>query len=212
MLSPSCKTAIGNAPSREMGAEESAYHNLYRRMRITCSARFNASDRLQQHQKFSLWTVSLFSVGLVLLPLLSVFGISVNFPRNVMDMVQVIAAVVILVFSILLSVGNSPKRAEKMHSCGLEINALCRELYPLLGKETDPQEYNDLSKRYEEILKRYENHDPIDYERAKLLKERGFYNVGWLGRLSIHLRYATSCSHYAALLIAEIIFIYLAVK
>jgi SMODS and SLOG-associating 2TM effector domain family 5 len=188
--------------------EETGAQHLFRSLRITASARFNASRRLRLHERFSLWSISLFSLGLIVFPLFKPFGIPTNYGEQVLNFVQVVAAAAILTVSILVNGSNFSERAEKMHRCALELNSLAREAELMIEEGTDKSKVIDTQRRYEEILARYENHANIDYRVAQIKKAPGFYKINWLSRLRVAVEAGAGFSPYVALIAVELMFVY----
>jgi hypothetical protein len=57
---------------------ETPIKNLYRRNKMTYYCRFSASRCLKKHEALSLWTISIFSVGLIILPIAKALGVQTN--------------------------------------------------------------------------------------------------------------------------------------
>ncbi len=72
---------------------------------------------------------------------------------------------------------GDPVKAEQHHRCALEINTLRRELRT---KEIiSAEELTVMSRRYDEILQRYEvNHEPVDFEKYKLEHPEEYPKLG----------------------------------
>jgi hypothetical protein len=157
---------------------ETPVEQLYRAIRVATAARFHASRRLRLHQSLSLWAISLSSAALIILSLLEAYELEITVSSGILSLAQVTAAILVLVISLLVNGGNFGERAEKMHRCGLELNALSREVYLFLGSAQNEKRVRDAQRRYDDILSRYENHSQIDYRRAQSSKAPEYYNVG----------------------------------
>src|SRR5439155_26212164 len=131
---------------------------LYSKMRKTAKARFNCAKRFSTHQALSLWSLPLFSAGLIGMTLLSVLHIRTNLDAPFYDLLQIMLALLVLVLSLLLSANKYSDRSEKIHRCALEINALCHDLLPYCapGKD-DLAMYDQTLEKYGNILNSYEN-------------------------------------------------------
>jgi hypothetical protein len=181
--------------------EDQSLRSLYRKMKKTALARFECATRMRRHQTYSLWTISIFSAGLIIFPIVKAFGIPIHVSAGAFDVMQVGLALMVLVLSLLVSANNVGDKAEKMHRCGLEVNALCHEALPFCRTDTDDKEkYESFRLRYAQILAVYENHDPIDFEQAKLLLPTE-YNLTGPQRFFIRLRYWLNFWVYAALMV-----------
>jgi hypothetical protein len=148
--------------------EEQSLRALYRKMQKTARARFNCAHRLRNKHTFTLWSMSFFSAGLIVLSALSTYGIHLAVDGSAYSFAQFILALSILVISLLLSSGNYSDRAEKMHRCGMELNALCHSILPACKANSDQTLYERTLARYSDILAAYENHEDIDFALVKL--------------------------------------------
>lgn len=185
--------------SFEREFEEQSLQTLYRKMKKTAKARFGCAQRLRKHHMFTLWSLSLFSAGLIVLTILTSFDIAVHVDPKIHTFLQVILGLFVLVISLLLNSNNAIDRAEKMHRCALQINGLCHEILPACKENTDQELYRNTQFRYSSILDSYENHDSIDFAFVRLeLKED--YNVKQMERAWIYLRYWSGYWIHVALL------------
>ena len=190
---------------------ETPLENLYRKLVVTASARFEANRHLQLHHKLSLWTVSLFSVGIIVFQLIDILNIKTSISKPVLAAIQIISAIVIIIFSVLVNVSRFSERANHMYTCALDINALARRLLPTLP-DGEANTYETIECEYEEILKRYENHSQIDYWVALLRKARDIYGLTTWNSITIHVRLLLSYIHYMILLLIQISMIYFVLK
>ena len=149
--------------------EPQSLRTLYRKMKKTAKARFNCANRLATHQTYSLWSVSLFSAGLIGMTLLSALSIPTNLSLPYYNLLQIMLALLVLVLSLLLSSNKYSDRAEKMHRCALELNALCHEILPdCQTDEEKPDVYKRTLARYGNILNSYENHADLDFDFVRV--------------------------------------------
>jgi SMODS and SLOG-associating 2TM effector domain family 5 len=176
------------AKSFEKEFEDQSLQALYRKMKKTSKARFECARRLRRHHSFTLWGMSLFSAGLIVLSLISTFGIKLHVEQPMYTFLQTLLSLFVLVISLLLSSSNYSDRAEKMHRCALEINQICHEILPSCKENNDSDLYHETQKRYALILDSYENHEPIDFSIVKLgLPED--YSVSDHEKTWIYIRY-----------------------
>ncbi|MNK88867.1 hypothetical protein D3C87_1088510 [compost metagenome] len=98
----------------------------------------------------------------------------------------------ILLFSQLESAENFVLKAHRYHDCALDIAELYNELrYTKTYENENPGKKDILqgiSDRYDKILKRYENHKPIDYERFQLTKP-GYFKLGSRAKGWVNIKY-----------------------
>jgi len=150
------------------------FEKLLERIKRTTRCRYHASRRLKIHHRFSQWTIAILSSGLIFIPLIQVFGATFDIPLKLCNVFQTILAVLILVFSLLLSQENFFSRSENMHKNGVELGRLVRKIEGIIENNKEKTEtidlelYNKLKNEYYDILEKYENHETIDFMNAKL--------------------------------------------
>ena len=186
---------------------ETPGEQLYRTLRVVTDARFHGSRRLQRHQSFSLWVISLSSILLIVLPLFGPFNIQLNITEGWLCIAQVTAAILILVVSILVNGSNFGTRAEEMHRCGRELNALRREVYLLITETENAEKLRMAQHNYDEILSRYENHSQLDYRWAQISKASDYYNIRGWHRFITGLRTLIEYSLYLILVATLLVFV-----
>jgi len=59
----------------------------------------------------------------------------VNFGAKYIDIMQIIFAVLVLTYSLLLATGDFSARSVKIHRCGMELGRLARKVMPYEGKK-----------------------------------------------------------------------------
>jgi len=146
--------------------EDQSLQTLYRKMKKAAKARFNAARRLG-HQTFLLWSTSLLSMGLIILPLLSAFDIPITQSEGMYAFVQVALALLVLVFSLILTGNRFSSRAEEMHRCGLDLNNLCHVILPDCKANLNTALFISTLAKYNNILNAYENHSGCDFDLVK---------------------------------------------
>jgi hypothetical protein len=166
---------------------------LFRRVETTCKSRYNASSRLQWQHTFSQWTIALLSLTLIIVPLIELSSIPVAYSSSYVDVMQIILAALVLVYSLLIGTENFSRRSEKLHRCGLELGRLARQIKPYKeGEESGIVKYEELQNRYYDILEKYENHARIDFLFTRLDMHQIYYPnqlIRWSAFCLIWLRY-----------------------
>ncbi|PCJ33709.1 MAG: hypothetical protein COA75_14865 [Cellvibrionales bacterium] len=143
---------------------DNKFSELNRRIKITSKARYNASRRLTLKDSLSQTTLALLSVALILISLVSISDIKVNFDVNYINIMQIVFAVLILTYSLLLSAGDYSARSVKTHRCGMELGRLARKVKPLENiDEPNDSKYEEYTNEYYNCLEKYENHGDVDY-------------------------------------------------
>jgi hypothetical protein len=188
--------------------KQNHFEELYDRAHKTAVCRFFAHVRLRDHHNASLWTITFFSMGLIFVPLIQIFELETRFTTNYTNFIQVVLAIVILVISVMLNMTNFSVRADKMHQCGMILNAFVRRIHRHIVESSTPEIYEELVKEYDAILQRYENHSPIDYLFAKN-HLTGSYQNPWYFPIYIRVRYAFQFFPYLLLLGLEVSWFYM---
>jgi putative exporter of polyketide antibiotics len=78
-----------NAPAENAQDEASSAKKLYGRASKTAASRFNAARRLKQLNQASLWTIALFSLGLIFVSLMQALDFSLPYGDRTVNLVQV---------------------------------------------------------------------------------------------------------------------------
>jgi hypothetical protein len=159
---------------------DNKFSELNRRVKLTSKARYNASRRLTLQNKLSQWTLALLSVSLILISLVSTSEIKIEFDGRYVGIMQIIFAVLVLTYSLLLATGDYSARSVKIHRCGMELGRLARKIKSYEGtKEENNEIYESFTNDYYNCLEKYENHENVDY----LVSEYSSRN--WYGREEI---------------------------
>jgi|GEM_PF-2035533 len=184
------------------------YHELHRRFSILKRARYRAADRLAYHHRFSQWTVSMLSVGLIFITVWPALDLPTGLDRKVIDVAQIGFAVLVLVYSLLLSMENYMLRSDQIHRCAMEIDDLDRTIQ--ICKPETAHHLLHYSQCYKNILDRSENHIKVDYLRARLEDEERKGRTLQFHRSVVrtYFRYLTGFAHYAIAMIIELWFIF----
>lgn len=194
---------MGNAFSKEF--ESQSLRTLYAKMRKTAKARFNCAQRLSTHQALTLWSLPLFSAGLIGMTLLSALHIRTNLAAPFYDLLQIMLALLVLIISLVLSGNKYSDRSERMHRCALEINALCHQILPdCVANRNNADVYNRTLEKYGAILNAYENHADIDFDLVRL-ELSDDYSLSLRQRFLIRIRYVFQFWLHLALLTGLVI-------
>lgn len=189
--------------------EEPPEEHLLRSLRATATSRFIAAKRLRSHEAWSLWSISFASLLLIFVPLFKPFGITVYLSDAIVNVTQVLAAAVILVFSLLVNASKFGERAELMHSCALTINSISRQLEELRHGHTTATTLPQLRSQYESLLEKHENHSDLDFLFAQIRWSTKYYKVNFLKRVWAVVRYWLSYTQYIVPILAEVLLIWL---
>ncbi len=152
----------------------------------TKGTRFTADSRLKIIAKYSTLSISFLSAYLIIFGLVSVYNLynpNVINP-NVIAFTITSLSILILVFSLLENAQNYPVKAKNFHDCALDLADLYNELQNYKSYENDADESQKLrfcqglQKEYQNILRRYENHAPIDNKIFRI-KHPDYYPIKW---------------------------------
>lgn len=149
-----------------MSAEDTNCDALRQMISKTVAARFQASRRLDCHNKLSLFSIALFSIILILVALLQLVSFRFSFDSVVVNIGQAFLSILILCFSIAISMSDFSLKSSKHHECGVQLNELVYKLMNKWGVVLSDQEYEQRLSEYFNILSKYENHTEADNSRV----------------------------------------------
>ena len=188
----------------------------------TKGIRFYASDRLKKISKISNICTSVLSVYLIIFGLLSVYNIynPSEQHENLFAFSMTAISIILLIFSVFENSQNYLVKAEKFHDCSLDIADLYNELqnfktYDTNSSDKEKMEYcNDIQSRYQNILRRYENHDQLDRQkfRADNMDYYKYLKWDYWWRIQIIYFYKTKLIYLLAMIIPGLILGYLIIK
>ena len=188
----------------------------------TKGIRFYASDRLKKVSKISNICTSVLSVYLIIFGLLSVYNIynPSEQHENLFAFSMTAISIILLIFSLFETSQNYLVKAEKFHDCSLDIADLYNELqnfktYDTKSSNKEKLAYcNDIQSRYQNILRRYENHDQLDRQKFRADNMDYYKYLKWhyWWRIQIIFFYKTKLIYLFAMLIPGFISGYLIIK
>lgn len=151
-------------------------------MRTTAKCRYNASVRLEQHGRFSFFTTTVLSLGLIFIPLMQNAGVPLAYKANVLNMMQIFLAVAVLVYSVVIGTARYDMRSTQLTECGDKLKELIREL----DKEREASKgviskdiLTSFQVRYSAIVTDVENHIRNDYRLATLEMKKDYFVKGF---------------------------------
>lgn len=164
---------------------KSGGHNLAFKMWACKGARFVADERCKNTAKLSSFTLAFLSFEVIAISIYSLTGNLNNVLENkTISALTLILSILFLVLSIFENAKEYSVKAKEFHNCGLEIGKVYSKLKLILAKNKD-EDYNDekildeISKEYEVILEKYENHEEIDYKQFRINKKKDFKVGNW---------------------------------
>lgn len=161
----------------------------------TKGARFAASHRTETLQRLSSQCVGYLSAYLIIVGLVNVYGLKfwmITLTDNQVNFSSVSLSVLILLFSQLESAESFVLKSDRYHNCALDIAELYNDLrYNKTYENTNPDKrmiLHGISEKYDKILKRYENHKPIDYKKFQMTKPE-YFKISWPLLLLFRMEY-----------------------
>jgi hypothetical protein len=216
------KTKSFEKPEGKEHLDKDFLEELKHKLWSTKGIRFYASDRLKKISKISNICTSVLSVYLIIFGLLSVYNIynpSEQY-ENLFAFSMTAISIILLIFSVFENSQNYLVKAEKFHDCSLDIADLYNELqnfktYDKKSSDKEKLEYcNDIQARYQNILRRYENHDQLDRQKFRADNMDYYKYLKWhyWWRVQIIYFYKTKLIYLIAMLIPGMILGYLIIK
>lgn len=161
-------------------------------MKTTAVNRYNASNRLIWQSKVTFSVSTLFSLGLIFVPLMQLAKAPLALNGDVLGAIQIFLAVAILVYSIITGTARFEIRSEQLNDCGDKIKSLIRELRVApddAEKEVDL--LRSFQKQYEAIIADVENHDRSDY-LLTIVRSPDLFVLSLPGRIFWWMKYYCS--------------------
>jgi hypothetical protein len=185
---PNILSWLLSAEKRDRAVSDAA-DKLQMSMRTTAKCRYNASGRLQQQGKYSFFTTTVLSLGLVFIPLMQSAGIPLAFKPNVLNVMQIFLGVAVMVYSLVISTARYDLRAAQLTECGDKLKELIRDLdreREANGCKVPPDRLAHFQKTYSDVVTDVENHERNDYRFAELEMLNDYFLTG-LPRISLFL-------------------------
>lgn len=180
---------------------------------VTKGARFNASNRCKKLAQLSNRTIGYLSAYLIIINMINVYEIPfyTKLPDNYLAFGTTALSILILVFSQFESSKNYQIAAEKYHLCALEISVLYDQLRYLKSDVAGitQSQISSITDKYENLLRRHENHDPIDFRKFTTTKPK-YFELSKIDCYTIRFIYWINTSMKYHLFIYLPIFIFIA--
>ncbi|RZK11441.1 MAG: SLATT domain-containing protein [Flavobacterium sp.] len=161
----------------------------------TKGARFAASHRNETLHRLSGQSVGYLSAYLIIVGLVNIYDLKFwmfSLSDNQVDFTSMALSVMVLLFSQLESAENFILKSDRYHNCALDIAELYNQLrYTKTYQSNNPNKHTILQKiseDYDKVLKRNENHKPIDYKKMQMLKP-DYFELSFFKRWSIRFEY-----------------------
>lgn len=162
---------------------------LHMSMRTTAKCRYNAAGRLERQGKYSFFTTTVLSLGLVFIPLMQNAEVPLAFKGNVLNMMQIFLGVAVLVYSVVIGTARYDMRSSQLTECGDKLKELIRSLEnsrEANGGTVSSDELAKYQRHYSDIVTDVENHERSDYRFAVLEMVNDYFICGF-PRMKIYL-------------------------
>ena len=160
----------------------------------TKGARFEASTRNLIQKKLSAQSVGFLSAYLIVINIVHIYDLSfwkLNITANDVAFASTAFSILILLYSQLESAEDHGVKAEKYHSCALEIGELYNKLRLSKSQETDEEKgklIREISNEYDLVLRKYDNHK--SYDRKKfMLNKYHYHGLNFFERIFGEVKY-----------------------
>jgi hypothetical protein len=187
----------------------------------TKGSRFNANKRLLKTASLSNLCISILTIYLIMIGLFSVYNIysAIIIDENLIAYSITCLSILLLVLGQIENAKDFSTKANQFHSCGLEISKIYNQLRIFKTLKEDPslEKKNEFAEKiadkYERILERHENHQPIDYDMFKSSTAK-YHELNKFAVLKIKINYylKTSFIYHTFMFLPPIILVGLLIK
>ncbi|MXV06309.1 MULTISPECIES: SLATT domain-containing protein [unclassified Xanthomonas] len=179
-------------------------------IKTTAISRYNASNRLARQGRFTFSVSTLFSLGLIFVPLMQLAKAPLLLSGDVLSAIQIFLAVAILVYSIIIGFARYQIRSEQLNDSGDKLKSLIRELRSAGSADDGGDALSEFRHRYESIIADVENHERRDYILT-ILRSPDLFELTREGRIYHWIKFCfAACLSYLpslALVAIEVVLI-----
>ena len=162
----------------------------------TKGTRFYADTRNKTTAKYSNLGLTFLSAYLIIFGFLSVYNLynSKEYNPNLIAFAITAISIFLLIFSVFENTQNYMVKAKNFHDCALDLADVYNELQNYKSYEIDATEKEKmqfcfkLQEKYQIILRKYENHEPIDNKKFRL-SYPDYYTIKWYENIIVPLEY-----------------------
>ncbi len=174
-------------------------------IKTTAVSRYNASNRLARQGRFTFGISTVFSLGLIFIPLMQLAKVPLVLNGDVLSAFQIFLAVAILVYSIIIGTARYQIRSEQLNDCGDKLKGLIRELRLDMGNAGSDPGLAEQQRRYEAIIADVENHERRDYILT-ILRSPDLFTLSLVGRVCHWAKFSfAACISYSPSLLLVLI-------
>ena len=162
----------------------------------TKGTRFYADTRNKTTAKYSNLGLTILSAYLIIFGFLSVYNLynAKEINPNLIAFTITAISIFLLIFSVFENTQNYLVKAKNFHDCALDLADVYNELQNYKSYETEATEKAkmefcmELQKKYQIILRKYENHEPIDNKKFRL-SYPDYYTIKWYEKIIVPIEY-----------------------
>lgn len=162
----------------------------------TKGTRFHADIRNKTTAKYSNLGLTFLSAYLIIFGFLSVYNLynEEEYSPNLLAFAITATSIFLLIFSVFENTQSYLVKAKNFHDCALDLADVYNELQNYKSYETEASEKEKmqfcfkLQEKYQIILRKYENHEPIDNKMFKL-SYPDYYTIKWHEYITVPLTY-----------------------
>lgn len=164
----------------------------------TKGTRFYADTRNKTTAKYSNLGLAFLSAYLIIFGFLSVYNLynAKEYNPNLIAFTITAISIFLLILSVFENTQNYLVKAKNFHDCALDLADVYNELQNYKSYETEATEKEKmefcfkLQEKYQTILRKYENHEPIDNKKFRL-NYPDYYAIQWYEKIIVPLEYFT---------------------
>lgn len=165
---------------------EAACEHLAKSMRSTSASRFNASRRLERHDRRLTFLVAFSTCYIIILTILPYFITIAAAKTDIINFYTVCLSILILVASLLQYSSNNGLLVELHHRSGMEIEKVHRDF---IGSEANLKTYVEYNEKYSRALEKYSiNHNQMDYDKYVVNNKEKHPWIGCLYVFKVYLK------------------------
>lgn len=142
--------------------------DLQARVSKTAAARYRASERLEKHQRLSLWTLACLALALVVIPLMQAMEVPTGIEPLWLNAAEAVLAVLALIYALLVGMEKFVAQTSAMRRSAVELERLSRRIAARDPVKMSEAEFSAFVREYFDIIDRYEHHQPVDYQFTRL--------------------------------------------
>lgn len=194
-MSPENKPSFTKQKGKEH-LDKDFLEELKHKIWSTKGTRFNADNRNKTTAKYSNLGLTFLSAYLIIFGFLSVYNLynqKVYNPNLIAFGITAIS-IFLLIFSVFENTQNYLVKAKNFHDCALDLADVYNELqnyksYEIEASEKEKMQFCfKLQEKYQIILRKYENHEPIDNKKFRL-SYPDYYTIKWYEYTTVPLHY-----------------------